>query len=77
MVRQAVHSLAKSRRLKAMPPISADATPIATRIASAVQLGATAGAAAIWWKTEVSSTQWFSEPIPPTTSVSNDQPSTP
>ena len=31
----------------------------------ASQFGGTAGADAIWWKTDVSSTQWLMAPIPP------------
>ena len=39
---------------------------MAAMIAFASQCGATAGADAIWWKTEVSSTQWLTAPMPPT-----------
>src|SRR5579872_5432516 len=53
------HSFCKSRRLKATPPRIDAARPIATMIPSASQFGATAGADAIWWNTEVSRIQWL------------------
>src|SRR5208282_1122323 len=70
------HSARRSLRLNVMPPIRALATPMATMTPSAAQCGGTAGADAIWWKTEVSRTQWLTAPIPPITTTSTDQPST-
>ena len=43
----------------------------------ASQSGGTAGADAIWWKTDVSSTQWLMAPMPPTMTTSSDHTRTP
>ena len=57
--------------------MTAPRAPTATMTASVRQFADTAGAAAMWWKTDVSRTQWFNAPMPPTISTSNDQVSTP
>jgi hypothetical protein len=40
------------------------------------QSGGTAGAAASWWNSEVSRTQWFWAVNPPANWISTDQPRT-
>src|SRR5664280_270024 len=67
----------RSRCKKPYPPTNAEAIPRATSIAFAVQSGLTAGAAAIWWSTEVSNNQWLALMMPPTISIRNDQASIP
>ena len=60
------HSPTRSRRRNAAAPTMTAAAPMAVITPPAVQFGADAGAGAIWWNKEVSSSQWLLFENPPT-----------